>query len=44
MYFQGNAWGHDSYEDARACVELMLWKVRKDLEKARKLEIPGRKI
>ncbi|XP_023345430.1 uncharacterized protein LOC111714529 isoform X2 [Eurytemora carolleeae] len=41
---QGNAWGHDSYEDARACVELMLWKVRKDLEKARKLEIPGRKI
>jgi len=24
-------WGHDSYEDARACVELMLWKTRKDL-------------
>jgi CRISPR/Cas system CMR subunit Cmr6 (Cas7 group RAMP superfamily) len=22
--------GHDSYEDARACVELMLWKVRQD--------------
>jgi RNA exonuclease 1 len=41
---QGNAWGHDSYEDARACVELMLWKVRKDMEKERKLEIPGRKI
>lgn len=24
-------WGHDSYEDARACIELMLWKTRKDL-------------
>ena len=24
--------GHDSYEDARACVELMLWKVCQDLE------------
>ncbi len=22
--------GHDSYEDARACIELMLWKVRQD--------------
>jgi len=22
--------GHDSYEDARSCVELMLWKVRQD--------------
>ena len=28
---QAASWGHDSYEDARACVELMLWKVRKDL-------------
>lgn len=27
---QVNSWGHDSYEDARACVELMLWKTRKD--------------
>eukprot|EP00092_Neocalanus_flemingeri_P006938 GFUD01007490.1.p1 GENE.GFUD01007490.1~~GFUD01007490.1.p1 ORF type:complete len:683 (+),score=120.71 GFUD01007490.1:255-2303(+) len=25
------SWGHDSYEDARACIELMLWKTRKDL-------------
>jgi RNA exonuclease 1 len=24
-------WGHDSFEDALACAELMLWKVRKDL-------------
>lgn len=24
--------GHDSYEDARACVELMLWKVHNDYE------------
>ena len=30
-FFQAASWGHDSYEDARACVELMLWKVRKDL-------------
>jgi len=29
---QVNSWGHDSYEDARACVELMLWKTRKDLQ------------
>ena len=29
--FQISNWGHDSYEDARACVELMLWKTRKDL-------------
>lgn len=28
---QAASWGHDSYEDARACIELMLWKVRKDL-------------
>merc|ERR1719384_442774 len=28
---QASNWGHDSYEDARACVELMLWKTRKDL-------------
>jgi len=28
---QVSTWGHDSYEDARACVELMLWKTRKDL-------------
>jgi len=41
---QGNAWGHDSYEDARACVELMLWKARKDVEKAKKMEMPARKI
>lgn len=27
---QMNSWGHDSYEDARACIELMLWKTRKD--------------
>jgi len=25
-----SSWGHDSYEDARACVDLMLWKARKD--------------
>jgi len=31
---QGNVFGHDSYEDARASIELMLWKVRKDLEKS----------
>jgi len=42
---QGNAWGHDSYEDARACVELMLWKARKDVEKVEKMEkMPARKI
>lgn len=28
---QASSWGHDSYEDARACIELMLWKTRKDL-------------
>ena len=28
---QAASWGHDSYEDARACVELMLWKVQRDL-------------
>jgi len=33
---QGSSWGHDSYEDARACMELMLWKTRKDLS-SRKL-------
>lgn len=27
---QSSSWGHDSYEDARACIELMLWKARKD--------------
>jgi len=32
---QGSAWGHDSLEDARASVELILWKTRKDLEKSR---------
>jgi RNA exonuclease 1 len=31
---QGNIWGHDSYEDARASIELMLWKVRKDVDKS----------
>jgi RNA exonuclease 1 len=30
---QGNMWGPDSYEDARASMELMLWKVRKDINK-----------
>ncbi|XP_056641445.1 uncharacterized protein LOC130448201 isoform X1 [Diorhabda sublineata] len=30
---QGSVDGHDSYEDANACLELMLWKVRKDLKK-----------
>ncbi len=25
--------GHDSLEDARACMELMLWKVKGDLKK-----------
>ncbi|CAI8052425.1 RNA exonuclease 1 homolog [Geodia barretti] len=25
--------GHDSLEDARACMELMLWKTRGDLQK-----------
>jgi len=24
-----SSWGHDSYEDARACVDLMLWKARR---------------
>uniref|UniRef100_A0A1B0AJ42 Exonuclease domain-containing protein n=1 Tax=Glossina pallidipes TaxID=7398 RepID=A0A1B0AJ42_GLOPL len=28
---QCSAEGHSSYEDSRACLELMLWKVRKDL-------------
>ena len=23
-----SSWGHDSYEDARACIDLMLWKAR----------------
>lgn len=27
---QVSSWGHDSYEDARACIDLMLWKTRKD--------------
>lgn len=26
--------GHDSLEDSRACMELMLWKVKQDLKKA----------
>ena len=30
-YFQVSNFGHDSYEDARSCVELMLWKTRKDM-------------
>lgn len=25
--------GHDSQEDAAACMELMLWRVREDLKK-----------
>ena len=29
---QNSESGHDSYEDARACVELMMWKIRKDQE------------
>ncbi len=33
LFLQGNMWGHDSYEDARASMELMLWKVRKDINK-----------
>jgi len=32
-------WGHDSYEDARACIELMLWKTRKDLTSRKLTEI-----
>lgn len=39
---QDNAWGHDSYEDARACVELMLWKARKDVDKLKKLNISSK--
>jgi hypothetical protein len=35
LFLQGSAWGHDSFEDARASVELILWKTRKDLEKSR---------
>jgi len=27
---QGSSLGHDSFEDAKACIELMLWKTRKD--------------
>jgi len=27
---QGNASGHNSYEDACACIELILWKMRRD--------------
>ncbi|XP_067008809.1 putative exonuclease GOR isoform X2 [Anabrus simplex] len=27
---QKDSSGHDSFEDARACIELMLWRVRKD--------------
>lgn len=27
---QSDSSGHDSYEDARACVELMLWRIRKE--------------
>ena len=34
---QESLWGHDSYEDARACIELMLWKTRKDLMSSKKL-------
>lgn len=28
---QGEKCGHDSYEDARSCLDLMLWKVQQDL-------------
>jgi len=35
---QVSNWGHDSYEDARACVELMLWKTRKDLASRKSTE------
>jgi len=41
---QDNAWGHDSYEDARACVELMLWKARKDMEKMKKLNLSSKAV
>jgi DNA polymerase III epsilon subunit-like protein len=27
---QDNPSGHDSFEDAHACLELMLWKLRRD--------------
>lgn len=27
---QSDSSGHDSYEDARACIELMLWRIRKE--------------
>ena len=30
MYLDG---GHDSLEDSRACMELMLWKIKQDLKK-----------
>lgn len=32
---QSGSGGHDSYEDARACVELMLWKTRKDVSSSK---------
>jgi len=35
---QASSWGHDSYEDARACMELMLWKTRKDLSSSKLTE------
>lgn len=30
--------GHDSFEDARACVELMLWRIRKDRSNANNIK------
>ena len=38
LSLQVSNWGHDSYEDARACVELMLWKTRKDLASRKSTE------
>nr|CAD7196822.1 unnamed protein product [Timema douglasi] len=31
---QQDSSGHDSFEDARACIELMLWRIRKDFHRA----------
>ena len=41
---QESSFGHDSYEDARACIELMLWKTRKDLMSSKKLAGKSRPV
>lgn len=37
IIIQENAQGHDSKEDANACIKLMEWKINEDLKSSKKL-------